>query len=86
MKCAENWEKQIFHIYFFNMDISLIINITVIKIAIHVAETCLEGRVSQNCYIGLRFYFILCRRLNLKNKYKKSQMLPVVCPTIKTRT
>ena len=46
------------HIYFFNMDISLIINITGMRIAIHLAETHLEGRVSQNFDTGLSFCFI----------------------------
>ena len=54
------------------MDISLIMNITGMKIAIHVAETRLEGRVSQNFDIGLSFCFILCSRLNLKKKNHKS--------------
>ena len=66
------------------MDISLIMNITGMKIAIHVAETRLEGRVSQNFDIGLSFCFILCSRLNFKKK--KSQKLPVFCSKIKTRT
>ena len=64
LKCAEYWGKHIIHIYFFNMNISLIMNITGMGIAIHVAETRLEGRVSQNFDIGLSFCFILCRRLN----------------------
>ena len=68
IKCAENWEKQISHKHFFNMDISLIMKITGMKIAIHVAETRLEGRVSQNFDLGLRFCFISCRRLYLKKK------------------
>ena len=46
---------------FLNMDIWLIMNSTGMKIAIpvHVAETRLEGRVSQNFDIGLNFCFIL---------------------------
>ena len=62
--CAKDSEKHIFHIYFLNMDISLIMTITGMEIAIHVAETHLEGRVSQNFDIGLSFCFIVCRRLN----------------------
>ena len=64
LKCAENGEKHIFHIYFLNMDISLIMKITGMKIAIHVAEIRWEGRVSQNFDIGLSFCLILCRKLN----------------------
>ena len=47
------------------MDISLIKTIMGMKIAIHVAETHWEGRVSQNFDIALSFCFILCRRLNI---------------------
>ena len=59
---------------------------TGIKLAIHVAEVRLEGKVSQNFDIGLSFSFMLCRRLNSLKKYKKSQKLPVFCSKIKTRT
>ena len=45
--------------------------ITGIKLAIHVPEIHLEGRVSQNFDIGLSFCFMLCRRLNFLSKYKK---------------
>ena len=76
IKGSENWEKHIIHIYFFNMDISLIMNITGMKIATHVAENRLEGIVSQNFDISLSFCFILCRRLNFQKYYKKSQKLP----------
>ena len=62
------------------------INITGMRIPIHVAETRLEGRVSQNFDIGLSFCFILCRRLNFEKTNKKSQKLPVFCSKIKTRT
>ena len=86
MKCAKNEEKHIFHIYFFNMDISLIMKTTGSKLDIHVAEIRLEGRVSQNFDIDLSFCFMLCRRLNFFKKYKKSQKLPVFCSKIKTRT
>ena len=68
------------------MDISLIVNITGMIIAIHVAETHWEGRVSQNFDIALNFCFILCRKLIISKKYKKSQKLPVFCSKIKTKT
>ena len=54
----------IFHEYFFNTDISLIIGFIIMKIGIHVAEDCLEGTLSQNVDIGLSFDFILCRSWN----------------------
>ena len=38
LKYAEKWETHVFHIYFLNMDISLLMKLTLIKIAIHVAE------------------------------------------------
>ena len=64
LKCAENWKNHIFHVYFFNMDISFIMRITGMTIAIHVAGICLKGSVSQNIDKGLSFCFILCSRLN----------------------
>ena len=47
----------IFHEYFSNTDISLIIRFIIMKMCIHVAEDCLEGRVSQNVDIGPSFFF-----------------------------
>ena len=38
----------IFHVYFFNIDISLIMALICLKTCMCVAEICLEGRVSQN--------------------------------------
>ena len=45
------------------MDISLIMKLTIMKIAIHAAETPREGSLYQNIDIGLRFCFILCRKM-----------------------
>ena len=75
-----------FHIHFLNMDISLVIKVTIIKIAIHVAEIHCEGRMSQNFDIGPSFYIILCRRVDFQKSYKKIQKLPLFCSKIKTRT
>ena len=61
LKYAENRKILIFHIYFFNKHISLNIRLTWLKMAIHLTETCFEGRVSQNFDIGLRLNFIACR-------------------------
>ena len=36
---AENWETQVFHIYFLNMDIWLVMKLKIMQIAIHVPET-----------------------------------------------
>ena len=44
------------------MDISLINALICLTIVIHIAETCLEGRVSQNFDIGLNFGVMVCRR------------------------
>ena len=68
-----------FHIHFFNMNISLVIKVTIMKIAIHVAGIHYEGRVSQNFDIGPSFYFILCRRVDFQKSYKKIQKLSVFC-------
>ena len=54
--------------------------------AIHVSETHLEGRVSQNFDIGLSLNFIACRSGGFKKNTKKSPKLPVFCSKIKTRT
>ena len=54
--------------------------------AIHVSETHLEGRVSQNFDIGLSLNFIACRSGGFKKNQKKSKKLPVFCSKIKTRT
>ena len=74
-----------FHIYFFNMDISLIIALIFLKTFMYTPEICLEGRVSQNSDKGLSFCFIVCRRWKLEKKYKKLQKLPVFCHKIKTK-
>ena len=58
---AENLERHVFHMYFFNMVTLLVMKLTIMQIAIHVAETHWEGRVSQNFDIGLSFCFIVCR-------------------------
>ena len=64
MEYAENWKIHIFHIYFFNLDFSLIMKLTGMTIAMHVAETYLEGKVSQNFDTVLSYCFILDRRVN----------------------
>ena len=60
----------IFHEYFLNKDISLIIGFIIMKSCRHVAEDCLEGSVSQNSDIGSSFHLMLCRSLNFGNNDK----------------
>ena len=64
LEYAENLEIHIFHMDFFNMDFSLIMKLTGMKIAMYVAETHWEGRVSQNFEIDLSFSFMIFRRVN----------------------
>ena len=66
MKYPKNCEKHIFHIHFFNMDISLDIKLIIMKIAKLVPEINWEGRVSQNFDIGLSFCFISYRRVDFQ--------------------
>ena len=47
-----------FHIYFLNMDISLIIRVTCLKLSIHDARTHLEGSVSQILIQALVFVLL----------------------------
>ena len=47
----------IFHVYIFNMDISLIIALIFMRTCILVAEICLEGSMSRNFYIGHSIFF-----------------------------
>ena len=80
-----NLKTLIFHVYFFNMDISLIIAPICLNIYMCIAEIWMEGSVSQNFDLGLSFCFMLCRRRNFEKEYKKSQKLPVFYHKIKTR-
>ena len=80
-----NLKKLIFHIYFFNMDFSLIMALTCMKMCIHNAEICFEGHVSQNFDIGLSFCFIVYITWNFEKICKKSQKLRVFCHKTKTR-
>ena len=70
MKYAEKRKTLIFHIYFFNMDISLNKRLTCLKTAIHVHETHLEGSVSQNFDIGLSLNLTASRSGEFEKKYK----------------
>ena len=81
-----NLKILIFHVYFFNMDISVIIALISLKTCMCVAGICMEGSVSQIFELGLSFCFMVCRRRNFEKKYKNSQKLPVFYHKIKTRT
>ena len=80
-----NLKSPIFHVYFLNMDSSLIIAAFCLKNCIYIAEICMEGSMSQNFDLGLSFCFMVCRRKHFEKKYKKSQKLPVFYHKIKTR-
>ena len=61
----------IFHVYFFNIDISLIIALISLKTSICIAGICMEGSVSPNFELGPSFCFMVCRRRNFENKIQK---------------
>ena len=81
-----NLKILIFHVYFLNMDISLIIALIALKTCMYISGICMEGSVSQNFELGLSFCLMVCRRRNFEKKYKNSQKLPVFYHKIKTRT
>ena len=66
-----NLKILIFHVYFFNVDISLIIALICLKECMYIADIGMEGSMSQNFDLGLSFYFMLCRRRHFEKKYKK---------------
>ena len=86
LKYAENMEIFIFHEFILNINISLIMRLTCLKIVRDVLETHLEGRVSRNLEICLSFNLIAFRRGDFQENTKISQKLPVFCSKIKTRT
>ena len=53
-----------------NKHISLNIRLTCLKMAIQVSEIHLEGKVSQNLYIGLSLNFIACKSGGFKKNHK----------------
>ena len=61
----------IFHVYFLNMDISLIIALISLKTCMYIAGIYMEGRVSQNFELGLSFCFMVCRSRNFEKKNTK---------------
>ena len=71
-----NMKTHIFHVYFFNMDISLIIAPISLKICMCIAEIYMEGSVSQNLYLGLGLCFMQCRRRHFEKKVQKNASYP----------
>ena len=65
-------KTHIFHVYFFNMDISLIISPISLKICMCIAEIYMEGSVSLNFDLGLNFCFMQCRRRHFLKKSTKN--------------
>ena len=52
--------------------------VTCLKTAIHVPETHLEARVSQNFYIGLRLNLIACRSMGISKNSKNYENITKV--------
>ena len=59
--------------------------VTCMPICKDIAQTHMEGSVSQMFYLGFRFHFMECRRLEFVMKYKNNKKLPVFCHKIKTK-
>ena len=57
-ECVQNMKIIIFYMYFFNMDISLIIALICLNICMYISKMYMEGRVSQIFDIGF-FFFLL---------------------------
>ena len=76
LKYAENIEILIFHKFILNMNITLIIRLTCLKIVRHVLKTHLEGRVSQNFDICLSFNLIAFRRGDFQKITKNYKSYP----------
>ena len=79
-----NW-KNLFFTYFLNMDFSLIMTLTRMKICIHSAEICFEEACLNILIQGLVFVLWYVEYGTLKKNAKKSQKLPVFCHKTKTR-
>ena len=79
LKYAEKRKILIFQKYFLKIEISLIIRLVSLKIVIPVLRIHLEGRVSQNFDIGLRFNLVAFRKVGSQKCTIKLQKLPVFC-------
>ena len=63
------------HLYFLNKDISVTNREKLLKISEVILKVCFEGSVSQICYLGPSFYFMLCRKKYFKNITNVSRFL-----------
>ena len=63
---SDTSEDKFFNMYFWNVDISLIINAINLKFCVHIENITAEGNVSQICYIGPDLFCI-----NFRKKYSK---------------
>ena len=75
--CVLKRKFLIFHIYFLNMDISLIIALICLKTCMRIAELCLKGTMSQNFDEGLSFCFMVhvYRKRDLKKNTQKNAIV-----------
>ena len=71
-----NLKTHIFHVYLFNMDISLIIVSISLKICMCIAETYMEGNLSQNFDLWLSCCFMQCRRRHFEKNTKSHKSYP----------
>ena len=76
-----NLKTHIFHVYFFNMDISLIIAPISLKMCMCIAEIYMEGSLSQNFDLGLSFCIMQCRRRHFENQIQKITKCTQKVPT-----
>ena len=66
-----NLKILIFHVYFLNMHILLIIAPIHLKTCMCFVMICIERSVSQNSDLGRSFCVMLCRRWNFEKKLQK---------------
>ena len=75
-----NLKTPIFHVYFFNMDISLIMAAFCLKMCIRIAEIYMEGIVSQNFDFSLVFVLWYIEQRILKKSTKNHKKIPSFLP------
>ena len=87
LQYAKNCETHVFHMHFVNIDISLVMKFTFLKLdTIQVAKIQCEGILTQSFYIDLISGFILCGKVDFQNNYNKIKMFPIFCTKIITST
>ena len=75
--CVHNLKVLILHVYFSNINISLIMVFICLKTWKYLTVIYLDGSMSQNGDIRRVFWFMICRRMNSCENHKKSQKLSV---------